>query len=269
MGKRKADGSKQPGKKKFKSAAKLLDPYTSGIYVTCARHKEPQCRQELMNILSEKIPEYFDLDKVEDGEDEEKEVEKKELSVEDKIKLELEQLKESKTSKKELLQPIEIDLECLSFIKTKKPIDPEVLVENICKECYESGVKTTRYTQKLIPIMSTCSATGDDPLERLREMAKKVLARHFHQEKDQKPVKFAINVSRRNFNTLESGEIIRTVAECIGKEHGHAVDLKNYDKLIIIECYKNSIGMGVANNYLKYSKFNLQQIFEKQQESKD
>lgn len=52
----------------------------------------------------------------------------------------------------------------------------------------------------------------------------------------------------------------------MGNSHGHSVDLKNYDKLIIVECYKNNIGMGVANNFLKYSKYNLQQIFDKHQE---
>ena len=133
--------------------------------------------------------------------------------------------------------------------KNEKPIDPEVLVEKLCKECYESGQKTTRYTQKLVPIMDSCSSTGDDPLEKVRQLARKVLARHFHQEKDQKPVKFAVQVSRRNFNVLKSDVIIKTIAECVGNSHGHSVDLKNYDKLIIVECYKNNIGMGVANNF--------------------
>ena len=114
--------------------------------------------------------------------------------------------------------------------------------------------------------MDSCSSTGDDPLEKVRQLARKVLARHFHQEKDQKPVKFAVQVSRRNFNVLKSDVIIKTIAECVGNSHGHSVDLKNYDKFIIVECYKNNIGMGVANNFLKYSKYNLQQIFDKHQE---
>lgn len=265
MGKRKAADSNNPPKKKFKNVSKLLDPNTSGIYVSCARRKEANCRQELLNLLSEKVPEYFDLENVEDDEDE-NQIDKKELSIEDKIKQELQELEESKNSKKELLQPVDVDLECLVFIKTKKPIDPEVLVEKLCKECYESGQKTTRYTQKLVPIMDSCSSTGDDPLEKVRQLARKVLARHFHQEKDQKPVKFAVQVSRRNFNVLKSDVIIKTIAECVGNSHGHSVDLKNYDKLIIVECYKNNIGMGVANNFLKYSKYNLQQIFDKHQE---
>ena len=99
-------------------------------------------------------------------------------------------------------------------------------------------------------------------------MAKKVLARHFHNEKDQKPIKFAIQVSKRNFNQLQSDGIIKAVAEAVGQNHGHSVDLKTYEKLIIVECYKNSVGIGVADDFLKFSRFNLQQIYEKQQDEK-
>ncbi|EER31456.1 conserved hypothetical protein [Candida tropicalis MYA-3404] len=267
MGKRAAEDSNKPAKKRFKNVSKLIDPNTSGIYATCPRRKESSCRQELMNLLSDKIPEYFDLSKTnEDDEDEDDE--KKELSIEDKIKLELEELKDIKDSKKELLQPIELDVECLIFIKTRKPIDPELLVHKICKESYETGQKTTRYTQRLMPIMDTCTIGGDEPLDKIRELAKKVLARHFHNEKDQKPIKFAIQVSKRNFNQLQSDGIIKAVAEAVGQNHGHSVDLKTYEKLIIVECYKNSVGIGVADDFLKFSRFNLQQIYEKQQDEK-
>lgn len=99
MGKRAAEDSNKPAKKRFKNVSKLIDPNTSGIYATCPRRKESSCRQELMNLLSDKIPEYFDLSKTnEDDEDEDDE--KKELSIEDKIKLELEELKDIKDSKK-------------------------------------------------------------------------------------------------------------------------------------------------------------------------
>lgn len=34
--------------------------------------------------------------------------------------------------------------------------------------------------------------------------------------------------------------IIKTVAEYVSISDGHTVDLKNYDRMIIIECYKVS-----------------------------
>lgn len=247
---KRAGGSHGGGKKKFKALG-FIDPSTSGVYATCNRGKEQQCRKELMNLLTEKAEQYFDLDGAEAEADDEPG-----LSIEDQIKQELGELKTP--TKNQFLRPIELGCECLVFIKTRRPIRPEELVERICQECVESKVKTTRVTQKLSPVTYSVSPT----MEELKKLAVRVLLPHFHQE-NQKPYKFAIQVSRRNFNTLEKGDIIKTVAECVGRDHGHSVDLKKYDKLIMVECYKTNVGMSVVNNYEKYEKYNLQQIFEK------
>ncbi|KAK6464337.1 thump domain-containing protein [Scheffersomyces coipomensis] len=263
MGKRKGGHSGDGGKKKKFKATGFVDPNTSGVYATCNRGREQQCRKELMNLFSEKIEEYFDLDKEvsdDDEEDEEEKEEVKELSIEDQIKQELNDMKEEKKSKKSLLHPIELGCECLIFIKTRRTIDPEILVSRICQESFESNIKTTRYTQKLSPVTFSVSPT----IEEIKKLAKRVLAKHFHQPTDiQKPLKFAIQIGKRNFNAIPKDTIIKAVAESVGRDHGHKVDLKQYDKLIMVECYKTNVGMSVVDNYLKYEKFNLQQIFEK------
>lgn len=246
MGKRK-NLTQKGNTKKFKAGG-FVDPNTSGIYATCNRGKEQQCRKELMNLFAEKAEEYFDLSKAE-PEDEE-------LSIEDQIKREVEGMKNPLG--KELLKPIELDCECLVFIKTRKPIEPDVLVQRLCEESLTLRVKTTRYTQRLSPVSFSVTPT----LEELRKLSAKVMAPHFHTE-GQKPLKFAIQITKRNFNALERDVMIKTIAECVGKEHGHKVDLKEYDKLIMVECYKSNIGMSVVNRYLELEKFNLQQIFEK------
>ncbi|RLV91218.1 tRNA acetyltransferase TAN1 [Spathaspora sp. JA1] len=245
--KRKSDQDKSNKKKRFKNTGKLLDPNTSGIYATCNRNKETQCRNELINLFNENVPDTV----------EEEDEETKELSIEDKIKLEVAELKQTKSDK---FKPLELDCECLIFIKLPKSINPVDLVDKICQASYESKIKTTRYTQKLSPVVDSCSASREE----LKNLTKRILQPIFHNE-NQEPIKFAIQISKRNFNSLTKDEMIKTIAECIGHDHGHKVDLKNYDKLIIVECYKNNIGMSVVENYLKYSKFNLQQIFDKQQ----
>ncbi|KAI5959735.1 uncharacterized protein KGF55_004967 [Candida pseudojiufengensis] len=261
MAKRKhIENSKSSSYKKQKpNSSTTLDPNTSGIYVTCARNKEKLAIEELMSILSEKVE-----DLIEKSDDEDNDETKKELSIEEKIKAELLELEvTTKNKKSNLLQPSKLDCECVVFIKTKKPIDPVKLVYDISKDCYNSGVKNTRYTQKLTPITDSCSATGENPTEQLKLLSQRILKPHFHNEKDQKPIKFAIQVSRKNFSILTSDEIKKLVAETIGRDHNHTVDLKNYDKLIIVECYKTNVGMSVVEDYLKYSKFNLQQIYDK------
>lgn len=266
MGKRKGDGGGGNRNKKYKVSG-FIDPNTTGVYATCNRGREQGCRKELMNLFSEKIDQWYpgwEEQLEENAEDDaEEKTDDKELSVEDKIKKELAELESSKNNdknaKKSVLQPIDLGCECLVFIKTKKPIEPADLVHRLCEEASVTKAKNTRFTQKLTPIQYSVSAS----MEELLKLAQKVLKPHFHQEKDQQPVTFAIQVTRRNFNTLEKDEIIKTIANCVGREHGHKVDLKKYDKLIMVECYKNNIGMSVVSDYLRFEKFNLQQIFEK------
>ncbi|CAH2353814.1 tRNA acetyltransferase Tan1p [[Candida] railenensis] len=257
MGKRKGGSSGGGKSKKFKVGG-FIDPYTSGVYATCTRGREQQCRKELMNLFSEKIEQYFDLENLENSE-EDVEGESEELSIEDQIKKELGEMKESTVTKKELLTPIDLGCECLVFIKTRYPVKPETLIQKLVEESASSAQKTTRFTQRLTPISFSCSATNEE----LIKLAKRVLKPHFHKEEGQEPYKFAIQVSKRNFNAIPKLDIIKRIAECVGREHGHSVDLKKYDKLIMVECYKSNIGMSVVDKYEEYDKFNLQQIFDK------
>lgn len=265
MGKRKSDSSGGNRNKKYKVSG-FIDPNTSGVYATCNRGREQGCRKELMNLFSEKVDKWYpgwENELEEEPKEDSGEIKEEELSVEDKIKKELAELEntkgQDKKSTKSILQPIDLGCECLVFIKTKKPIEPAELVHKLCEEVSTTKAKNTRFTQKLTPITFSVSASQEE----LVKLAEKVLKPHFHQEKDQKPVTFAIQVTRRNFNTLEKEDIIKTIANCVGRDHGHKVDLKKYDKLIMVECYKNNIGMSVVSDYLRYEKFNLQQIFEK------
>lgn len=214
----------------------------------------------MKNLFQDKYQEYYKDVEAEDDDEEEEE-----LSIEDAIKKELQELQQPKdTTKKEPFQFIDLGCECVVFFKTRKPVDPVDFVERICQESHEHSIKNTRHTQKLTPITFSVSAS----MEEVTKLAKKVLAPHFHKEEGQEPVKFAVKVSARNFNTIDKMDIIQKVAECVGRDYGHKVDLKKYDKLVLVECFKNNIGMSVVSNYDKYQKFNLQQIFEKANESK-
>lgn len=272
MGKRRADGNASKSKK-FKASG-IVDPNTSGIYATCARGRELGCRKELMNLLTEKIetlyPDWQQTLEAEKAESEKAESEeldkgdaapKKELSVEDEIQKELAEMKTAAKSKQAahpLLHPIELGCECIVFIKVRKPALPTELVHALCEEALLSKQKKLRFIQKLSPVTYSVSASTEE----LEKMASRVLKPVFHGE-NQKPVKFAIQVTRRNFNAIEKEDIIKLVAATVGREHGHTVDLKEYDKLIMVECFKNNIGMSVVSDFKRFEKLNLQQIFEK------
>lgn len=292
MGKRRSDNGSSNRNKKYKVSG-FIDPNTSGVYATCNRGRELGCRKELVKLLSEKIEQLYpdwkesvdaekedeptkddEPEKDESNEEPDKDVkeqksekaeEKKELTVEEQVEQELQEMKKTRGPKSHpLLVPMELGCECLVFVKVKKPAMSVELVQSLCEEAYTSKQKNTRFTQKLSPIETSVSASA----EKLEKLAKLVLKPHFHQE-NQKPLKFAIQVTRRNFNSLEKEDIIKKIASLVGTDHGHSVDLKNYDKLIMVECYKTNVGMAVVSDFQKYDKFNLEQIFENASKSED
>lgn len=255
MGKRGGESQGGNRNKKYRQSG-FIDPNTAGVYATCNRGRELGCRKELMNLLSEKCEQWYPdwEQKVEVEEEDEKE-----LSVEEQVQKELASMKKEKTAKTTVFLPIDLSCECTIFVKIRKPVEPAEFIHRICQEAQELGVKKSRFIQKLTPITYSVSAS----LEEIKKLAAIVLKPHFHNEEGQKPLKFAIQVTRRNFNQIPKEEIIQTVAACVGKEQGHSVDLKKYDKLILVECFKSNIGMSVVSDYLRLEKFNLQQIFEK------
>lgn len=242
-------------KKRYKVSSGIIDPGIAGVYASCPRSREKQCMDELLNLFTEKIEEYgikpLETKEQEPG---------KEMSLEESIAAELAELKDEgkkNEGQPKLVEPIRLDQECIVFIKLRRPIDPEKFVHDVVADIYNLGTKRTKYTQKLSPVQHSCNAT----VEELQKLSKKVMERHFHTPGAQ-GIKYAIHVNRRNFSALEKMDIIRKVAECMGHDQGHVVDLKNYDKLILVECFKNNIGMSVLEDYLKYNRYNLDQMFE-------
>lgn len=250
---------------KYKFSTGIIEPCVSGIYATCARKHEKQAAQELTQLFQEKLEEWYGDELRELGHGESDDESDNDASVEDKIKKELEALhaKNNGPKSKEILRFVDLNCECVVFCKTRKPIDPEKFVHQLMQEFAnpKESQKRTRYVQKLTPVTFSCNAS----LPELMKLSQRVLKPHFHEE-GTKPLKFAIEVTRRNFNTLDKMDIIKEVARVAGNggQLPHKVDLKNYDKLILVECFKNNIGMSVVNSEYRddFKKYNIQQIFE-------
>lgn len=251
-----------------------MDPGTSGVYATCARKHEKQAAQELSLLFDEKLEQMYGDELKQNQEKDngsEEEVEGKELSIEDEVYRELSHLNGKKTRnngqniEKDILKFIDLSCECVIFCKTRRPVVPENFVKSIMEDLTEPSnmIKRTRYIQKLTPITYSCSAS----IDQLGKLARKVVAPHFHDKSITQDYRFAVEVTRRNFNSLERDDIIKKVVSEVltGSEHQHEVDLKNYDKLILVECFKNNVGMSVvdADYTTKFRKYNVQQIYEK------
>lgn len=283
--KRLSDNRNLQAKKKFKVASGFLDPGTSGIYATCARRKERQAAQELGLFFEEKVQEIYgdEISKLDDenhSENEDNDSDNhEEMSIEEQIQQELSELKSSNKpvtkdeKKKELLQFIDLNCECVVFCKTRRPIVPEEFLKKIMDDLVdpENKIKRTRYVHKLTPITYSCNAT----MEQILKLADRVIAPHFHTDEAEKGdgYKFAIEVNRRNFNTIPKMDIINNLVSfvCENGKYKHKVDLKNYDKLILVECFKSNIGISVVDGTYNtiYKRYNVQQIFESKFKEED
>jgi tRNA acetyltransferase TAN1 len=171
--------------------------------------------------------------------------------IEASIARELSQIKAHKTTRS--IHPVKLEVQCLLWVRLDAPIDPVTLVQHLSRTS-ATGIKRSRWTQRLTPVTSTGSATESG----LAELAAKVLAPHFHTEK--KGLKFAIRTSFRNHSTLTRDLVIQSVAKLVGE--GHSVDLKNYDKMILVDVFKMVVGMAVVDaDFDKLKRFNLSELW--------
>jgi tRNA acetyltransferase TAN1 len=107
----------------------------------------------------------------------------------------------------------------------------------------------------------------------LESLCDEVLPAHFKVQSDDpnaaidqpavQGCKFAIRPTIRNNNKLDRDQVIKVVADKVtalgnGK---HTVDLKGYDKLILVDVYRNIVGMSVVGNeFESLKRFNLAEI---------
>jgi tRNA acetyltransferase TAN1 len=172
-----------------------------------------------------------------------------------------------------------LDIPCVSFVRFPSGLvsshDPVEIVRNLCTTAAKKDFQgpRSRYIQRLTPI-SLVRKTMASGLEALCD---ELLPAHFMVEEDPsagsavedagKPhpqgFKFAIRPTVRNNNKLNRDQVIQTVAtkvEALGKGK-HTVDLKGYDKLILVDVYRNIVGMSVVGSEFEtLRRFNLSEI---------
>ncbi|KAG5362950.1 tRNA acetyltransferase TAN1 [Yarrowia sp. B02] len=263
MGKRSGSGDANKRNKKARylpGAIKNVEPRYQGVYVSYTRGKENMAKNEVRLMMNEWCDKLYGTTVVENDEEAE-DID----DVDDIDKAMAAEVAAMKDTKKDLITPLPLGCECMLFVRTRKPVVPVDFVKTICQSVKDTGKKSTRFVQRLTPVTLTCSASKPE-LEKLCDI---VLGPDFHQKEGQKPLKYAIRPTLRNFDNLTRDEVIQTVASRVGQEHGHSVDLKNYDKLILVDCFKASIGMSVVDEYEDLSRFNIEQLWEKHNEAEE
>ncbi|KAF2758200.1 hypothetical protein EJ05DRAFT_380651 [Pseudovirgaria hyperparasitica] len=220
-----------------------------GIFATCNMKQERKCIAELRDLFDEYAQQIYNIRDDEPAGDRDT---PKDISAE--IANELERIKSSKTDG--LFTNIKLDVECVVFMKTREPVEPVSFVHQICKDAAVSHRKQNRFIKKLMPVTLFAKANEKG----LDEISQKVLAPHFHRE-GAASKKFAIRPNFRNHTVMKRNDVIKRIAAAVGP--GHAVDLKNYDLLILVEVYENVLGMSVVGaDYDQLKRYNLAELYQ-------
>ncbi|KAF2827566.1 THUMP domain-containing protein [Ophiobolus disseminans] len=230
---------------------RALQPGDTGIWATCAMKKEAKSVGDLRDLFQEYATKVYQPEQSNTaaGDDDSNE---EEVDIEAEIKKEVAEIRKPT---KPLFTSVKLDTQCLMFFRTRSPVEPVSFVEKICQDAAAGvQIQNCRYVKRLTPI-TACEKANAKGLE---VVAKQVLAPHFHGP-NQAGKNFAIRPSIRNNKDLTRDEVIKTVAAIVGP--GHKVDLHGYDLLILVEIYKNIVGMSVVGaDFEKLKRFNLDEL---------
>lgn len=85
------------------------------------------------------------------------------LDIEDQIQKDLEKMKSSsKPRPRHVFSVVHVDIECVFFVKTMKPVEPRELVLKICRDaraCSSPTERKLKYVNRLSPVTDTDKAT--------------------------------------------------------------------------------------------------------------
>lgn len=98
-------------------------------------------------------------------------------NIEVSIQKEIEALnaKESKSGKEKLFSSIRVDISCVLFFKTRKPVEPVEFVKRICEDAMGGAPRRSRFVNRLTPMVMMGKATEKG----LEEVGRAVLGEVF------------------------------------------------------------------------------------------
>ncbi|KAI9319594.1 hypothetical protein DFJ73DRAFT_329568 [Zopfochytrium polystomum] len=241
---------------------------SSGVLAFCNRNKDQLAKKELLLLLNEYADQLYGEERPESAangeaavtkttpaadDDDEDDDDEEEVGIEDAFAKEMGTLKKPKKTHR--FSPQDVGIDCTIFIKAGAGIDPKALVGAILKDLDQTKKKKTRFTQRILPI-ERCSAAF---LADIITLAKKIVVPQFPSDS---PVKYSIVFNRRFNDQISRVELIPKLAELVGP--AHQVDIKNLDRVILVEIFKGICGMSVVDDFYKYKKYNLEAVFDQE-----
>ncbi|KAJ3307196.1 THUMP domain-containing protein 1, partial [Blyttiomyces sp. JEL0837] len=188
-----------------------LQTGVQGAIVFCHLNKEKQSIAELFSLFGEYADEFYgpEVKKIQQNDDDDGDND--EEDIEDALKREIEQSK--------------------SDSNMDSSIEPVSFISRILNDLDQTKKKKTRFSQRVLPIIDTCSANMDH----IMKMANQIIPNYFHKS-DDSSLKYSVIFNRRNNDKITREELIPQLANLVGDRH--KVDLKNPDIVILVEVFK-------------------------------
>eukprot|EP01122_Echinamoeba_exundans_P004819 TRINITY_DN15045_c0_g1_i1.p1 TRINITY_DN15045_c0_g1~~TRINITY_DN15045_c0_g1_i1.p1 ORF type:complete len:461 (+),score=106.44 TRINITY_DN15045_c0_g1_i1:151-1383(+) len=225
-----------------------------GVIISCDLNKEPKCTKEMLDLLNEVADQYFPVGGAQT------ETEASDLSIE--LHKELDLLKSGASRR---FFAVQTNCKNMVFIRfAEDNLDPVAVVNQIFEHVLSTGEARTRFTNKIIPICKTAPSY----LDRLVQVAKPLMAQHFHKTPG-KVLSFMVDYRHRYTDSIRKDDSTKELVRMVGRPH--KVDLNNPDKVIIVEVFNKALGMSIVEGdaYRKYKCYNLRQVTEKMPRRKD
>lgn len=175
---------------------------------------------------------------------------KNEESFESQISKEVTDLKDVSDKPFVAIEPC--GLQCVVFLKAKKGIDPVKITEQIFEMIETSSIKSVKFCQRILPIQKICSAN----MEEVRKLATASIAPVFHNTTES--LEYCVVFDSRLNGSLDRMTVINMLADIVGSKH--KVNLSNPTKVILVQLMKSFCGISIVSNWVKYRKFNAQEL---------
>lgn len=261
-----------------------------GIYVTCDKGREQKSLLELHDILQQHLEDagmdasgeslyHNHSPTTEDESGIQFSINAECTGIEADIASELAQMKHNDTKEVAMtlasrpMQLITLDIPCVSLLRFPpgSTLDPVDIVHKLCLSAANpANPQQSRYIKRLTPISNLAKALSQG----LEKICEDVLPRYFGagEEEQIESRTFAIRPTIRNNDKLDRDEIIKLVATRVQElgEGQHKVDLKQYQRGVLVEVYRGWISICVVDNtsngvyekgFEELKRFNMAEIY--------
>lgn len=246
------------GGKKLRLGGNILEPGIKGFLVMC-NNDEKSAVRECYNIFNEYADQLYGPDQTK----------KQDLNVDDSkdnsdcedlekaLKQEVDGLKDP-VSKPKRFQNVMANAKNCVFIRTTLE-DPVKLVTTVMDDIAKNSLNKARYAARILPILETCKAHGED----IQKCAKKVLSPIFLPENPYNISSYTILFKARNNNgnTCNKTDVISSIIKLLNDVNPNIkFSWNNYQAAVLVEIVRTVGCVGFAPNYIRYRKYNLQQL---------